>query len=206
MQNVHNHELCHNLPDFSGVEYVEYLILQSLFSYYKQRNLYGMNCVHCLALHFSFITSHTINTFDSFLRRLTVTVYVWQWLEAQGKAVERGTWVLMLQTSCCSQIWSFPPLQYIQDSFDGNTRPPYLHRLHLKVKRTQCEIFHFFLAEQWTQMSNAASNVYSWDKNLGVFAEIFVVSHSCARWITQENFLKYAINAIFPKSFPFHYV
>ena len=40
----------------------------------------------------------------------------------------------------------------------------------------------------------------------GVFAEIFMVSHRCAREITGQNFLKYSTNAICPSSFPFHYV
>jgi len=80
------------------------------------------------------------------LRQLTVTAYVWQWLEAQGRAVERRIWVVMLQMvqMAYSQFWFAHPVQDIQDSFGGNTHPPYLHQLHLKVKRAQCKFFYFF--------------------------------------------------------------
>lgn len=82
-------------------------------------------------------------THITLLRQLTVPAYVWQWPEAQGRAVERRIWVVMLQMAY-SQIWFARPLQDIQDSFGGNTHPPYLHQLHLKVKRAQCKFSHFF--------------------------------------------------------------
>jgi hypothetical protein len=69
--------------------------------------------------------------------------------------------MLYLKMVYCSQIWFGRPIQGIQDSLGENSRAPYLHQLHLKIKRTQCKFFPFFLAEYWIQTCNSSSNMYS---------------------------------------------